>query len=83
MDWLDLLTVQLTDEEVEALNIEEKKVQLAYSVGDEVIVSSGLFEGYTGTIQSISEDFKKVTVLVKRGRRDMPVEMDAASVRRA
>lgn len=73
----------LTDEEVEALNIEEKKVQLAYSVGDEVIVSSGLFEGYTGTIQSISEDFKKVTVLVKRGRRDMPVEMDAASVRRA
>ena len=73
----------LTDEEVEALNIEEKKVQLAYAVGDEVIVSSGLFEGYTGTIQSISEDFKKVTVLVKRGRRDMPVEMDAASVRRA
>ena len=73
----------LTDEEVDALNIEEKKVQLAYAVGDEVIVSSGLFEGYTGTIQSISEDFKKVTVLVKRGRRDMPVEMDAASVRRA
>ena len=73
----------LSDEEVDALNIEEKKVQLAYSVGDEVIVSSGLFEGYTGTIQSISEDFKKVTVLVKRGRRDMPVEMDAASVRRA
>ena len=73
----------LSDEEVEALNIEEKKVQLAYAVGDEVMVSSGLFEGYTGTIQSISEDFKKVTVLVKRGRRDMPVEMDASSVRRA
>ena len=73
----------LSDEEVEALNIEEKKVQLAYSVGDEVVVSSGLFEGYTGTIQSISEDFKKVTVLVKRGRRDMPVEMDANNVRRA
>jgi transcriptional antiterminator NusG len=73
----------LSDEEVEALNIEEKKVQLSYAVGDEVIVSSGLFEGYTGTIQSISEDLKKVTVLVKRGRRDMPVEMDATSVRRA
>ena len=73
----------LSDEEVEALNIEEKKVQLAFAIGDEVVVSSGLFEGYTGTIQTISEDFKKVTVLVKRGRRDMPVEMDAASVRRA
>ena len=73
----------LSDEEVEALNIEEKKVQLSYAVGDEVVISSGLFEGYTGTIQSISADFKKVTVLVKRGRRDMPVEMDASDVRRA
>ena len=73
----------LSDEEVEALNIEEKKVHLAFAVGDEVVVSSGLFEGYTGTIQSISEDFKKVTVLVKKGRRDMPVELDASVVRRA
>ena len=73
----------LSDEEVEALNIEEKKVHLSYAVGDEVVVSSGLFEGYTGTIQSISEDFKKVTVLVKKGRRDMPVELDASVVRRA
>ena len=73
----------LSDEEVEALNIEEKKVHLAFAVGDEVVVSSGLFEGYTGTIQTISEDFKKVTVLVKKGRRDMPVELDASVVRRA
>ena len=73
----------LSDEEVDALNIEEKKVHLSYAVGDEVVVSSGLFEGYTGTIQSISEDFKKVTVLVKKGRRDMPVELDANVVRRA
>ena len=73
----------LSDEEVEALNIEEKKVQLAFTIGDEVVVSSGLFEGYTGTIQTISEDFKKVTVLVKKGRRDMPVELDASVVRRA
>ena len=73
----------LSDEEVEALNIEEKKVHLAFAVGDEVIVSSGLFEGYSGTIQAISEDFKKVTVLVKKGRRDMPVELDTSVVRRA
>ena len=73
----------LSDEEVEALNIEEKKVHLAFAIGDEVVVSSGLFEGYTGTIQAISEDFKKVTVLVKKGRRDMPVELDASVVRRA
>jgi len=72
----------LSDEEVEALNIEEKKVRLAFEVGDEVVVASGLFEGYTGIIQSISEDFKKVTVLVKKGRRDMPVELDANVIKR-
>ena len=71
----------LSDAEVEALNIEERRVKAAFSIGDSVIISEGLFEGYTGTIQSISEDMKTVTVLVKRGRRDMPVELDANVVK--
>ena len=56
---------------------EETKVQLSFNVGDEVSVINGLFEGYDGVVQSITEDLKTVTVLVKRGRRDMPVEIDA------
>ena len=72
----------LTEAEVEALNIEEKRTErLAFAEGDEVVVVSGLFEGYNGTVQSISEDNKKVTVLVKRGRRDMPVELDANMIK--
>ena len=72
----------LTEAEVEALNIEEKRTErLSFKEGDEVIVASGLFEGYNGIVQSISEDNKKVTVLVKRGRRDMPVELDANMVK--
>ena len=70
----------LTDDEVEALNIETKTAKLSFTVGDNVVISEGLFEGYEGTIQSISEDLKTVTVLIKRGRRDMPVELDAAIV---
>ena len=74
----------LSDEEVEALNIEQtKKVEFSFSEGDNVVVISGLFEGFTGTVQSISEDLKKVTVLVKKGRRDMPVELDANVVKLA
>ena len=64
-----------------ALNIEEKKIQLSYKVGDNVKICSGLFEGYTGVVQSISDDLKTVTVLVKRGRRDMPVELDTSAVK--
>ena len=73
----------LTEAEVDALNIESRRVELLVKVGDEVSVCGGLFEGYTGVVQSISDDQKKITVLVKRGRRDMPVELDANDVKLA
>ena len=70
----------LLDSQVEALGIDEKKVKLLISVGDEVSVKGGLFDGYSGTVQSISDNQKKVTVLIKRGRRDIPVELDTENV---
>ena len=74
----------LTEEEVEALNIDGKsRVELLVKVGDNVVVNSGLFEGYTGTVEAISADQKTITVLIKRGRRDMPVELDASVVKLA
>ena len=48
----------LSDEEVEALLIEEKRVQLSFAVGDNVNINAGLFEGYSGVVQEISEDSK-------------------------
>ena len=71
----------LSDEEVAALNIDEKRVKLKFKIGDNVVVSSGLFEGYTGVVQSISDDSNKVTVLIKKGRRDMPVELDTGIIK--
>ena len=71
----------LSDMEVVDMNIEDVKVQLSFKVGDEVEVISGLFEGYDGIVQSISDDLKNVTVLVKRGRRDMPVELNASMLK--
>jgi len=76
----------ISEEEVRALRLEvaeieeaeEKRVALTFAVGDSVVVTSGLFEGYNGTVQAISDDQTMVTVLVKRGRRDMPVELEAS-----
>ena len=75
----------ISDEEVRALGLEggteetvEKQVTLTFSEGDEVKIVSGLFEGVNGTVQAISDDKSMVTVLVKRGRRDMPVELEAS-----
>jgi len=71
----------LSDAEVEALNIEEVKVRLSFAVGDNVQIVTGLFEGYSGVVQSISDDMRNVTVLVKRGRRDVPVELESSMIK--
>ena len=73
----------LSDEEVVFLNFDTKRVELMVKVGDNVVVNEGLFEGYTGTVQAVSDDLKKITVLIKRGRRDMPVELDVSVVKLA
>ena len=75
--------ISVSKSEVESLNIETKRVELKVKEGDNVVITSGLFEGYTGTVQSVSDDLKIITVLVKRGRRDMPVELDASVVKLA
>jgi transcriptional antiterminator NusG len=74
--------VPLSEEEVAALSIEQtQQIKLAFEVGDSVTVVGGLFEGYAGTVQAISDDLKSVTVLVKRGNRDMPVELESGEVK--
>ena len=73
----------LTEAEVEALNIDSTRVELSFKVGDEVAITEGLFTGYSGTVQVISEDMKTATVLVKRGSRDMPVELDTKVIKLA
>ena len=74
----------LSEKEVLDINlesIEETKVQLSFNIGDEVSIISGLFEGYEGVVQAITDDLKTVTVLVKRGRRDMPVEIESEALK--
>ena len=74
----------LSDEEVAALSIEQtQQVKLSFNIGDSVMVTGGLFEGYSGVVQTISEDLKNVTVLIKRGTRDMPVELSVNDVKLA
>ena len=71
----------LSEAEVEALNIETTRVELSFKIGDEVAITEGLFSGYNGIVQSISDDMKTSTVLVKRGNRDMPVELDTKVIK--
>ena len=73
----------LTDAEVEAFNVEVRKDEFRYQVGDAVKVVSGMFEGYSGILQEINESEKQVTVLAKTGRRDIPIMVDMKDIAKA
>jgi transcriptional antiterminator NusG len=73
----------LTNEEIEALNVEIRTEQLGYDVGDTVSITRGIFAGYSGKLHDISDDKKTVTVLISTASREMPVKLDAADVKAA
>lgn len=75
--------VPLTEAEVEALNVEHRTEEIGFKVGDTVNIISGMFEGYSGTVQDISEDKKQVTVLASTGKRDIPIMVDTKDIKSA
>ena len=48
----------LTDEEVEMFQVEIYKDDFSFQIGDKVKIVSGIFEGYSGVLQTISDDKK-------------------------
>ena len=51
-------------------------LKLAFSVGDTVRLGGDVFGGQIGIVESISDDLSKAHVLIKRGRRDLPVDIE-------
>ena len=75
--------VPLTEAEVEALHVESHKEEAGFRIGDAVSIISGMFEGYSGTVQEISEDTKQVTVLASTGKRDIPIIVESKDIKLA
>ena len=73
----------LTDEEVEMFNVEVRRDELAFKIGDHVSVVSGIFAGYSGVLQEISEDKKQLVILASTERRDIPIMVETKDVRAA
>ena len=71
----------LTDAEVEMFNVEVVvSDEFKFNLGDKVKAISGIFEGYSGTIQEISEDKKSMTILATTERRDIPIMVETKDV---
>ncbi len=73
----------LTDEEVEMFQVEVNSAEFMLKVGDRVQVVSGIFAGYSGVLQEISEDKKSLTILASTERRDIPIMVETKDVKLA
>ncbi|MBQ3077218.1 MAG: transcription termination/antitermination protein NusG [Clostridia bacterium] len=73
--------VPLTDEEVAALEVENHVTEVNYKVGDTVSVVDGPLSGFTGLIESIDQEEKKVQVIVSMFGRETPAELELWQVK--
>ena len=71
----------LTNEEIDRFQVENRSSEPAFNVGDKVSVISGIFVGYSGTIQEINAEKKEVVVLASTERRDIPIIVGLDDIR--
>ena len=72
--------VPLTDEEVKALGVEKRVVEVNYEVGDMVQIIDGPFEGVMGVVNSIDTEANAVNVTISMLGRETPVDLELDQV---
>jgi transcriptional antiterminator NusG len=63
-----------------AMRMEQPRVRIGFSVGQNVRISDGPFEDLVGTVEEINTEKGKVRVLVNMLGRETPVELDFLQV---
>lgn len=74
--------VPLEPEEMARMGIGKETVQIDLAIGDNVIVTSGAWEGTIGAIRDINEGKQSVTIAVEMFGRETPLELSFAEVRK-
>mgnify|MGYP000258655207 CR=1 FL=1 len=65
---------------VDQLSVQKENVAIPYSIGESVKVIDGPFNSFTGTIEKINEDKRKLQAMVKIFGRKTPVELSYMQV---
>ena len=73
--------VPLSDEEVERMGVEQVRMaDIGFEIGDSVNVKSGPLEGFSGKIENIDKETRKITVKVSMFGRETPIEVEANQI---
>ncbi len=72
--------VPLSENEVAALGVEQRSVELAYKVGDEVRIINGPLEGFTGIVAAIDKPNNSARVNISAFGRETPVDLELGQI---
>ncbi|MCH1417063.1 MAG: transcription termination/antitermination protein NusG [Flavobacteriaceae bacterium] len=65
---------------VDELELSKEHVAIPFTVGESIKVVDGPFNGFTGTIENVNEDKRKLQVMVKIFGRKTPLELSYMQV---
>ncbi len=68
--------VPLSDEEVKALGVVERLPAIELEINDTIKVMEGPFENFIGTVESISQEKRKIKAFVSMFGRETLIELD-------
>ena len=74
--------VPLSEAEVKNLGVQPKPEEIDLVIDEVVKIKSGLFEDFTGTVQNIDQEKRKLKVFVSMFSRETLVELDFDEVER-
>ena len=72
--------IPLSDEEVAALGVEKKNVEVSYTVGDTVRIVEGWLDGFIGTVQELDTQRNRVSVTVNMFGRETRADLELSQV---
>lgn len=72
--------VPLNDDEVAALGIEKRVIEVGYNVGDNIRIVDGPLEGFEGVVEELDPGKNYVKVKISMFGRETPVELELDQV---
>ena len=72
----------LPEEEVLAMGIEKRQIEINYEVGDAVTIIDGPLENFSGVVDEIDTEKNKVRLTISMFGRETPVELELDQVAR-